>query len=307
MWFRVSGRAVALAAVLILQCVSSTAYAYCRSRTCSLGKSKEEAEVECKHEDGCVSEGTRLHWANPCLRYSVQIDGSPLSGLDADQVAELVAQVFAEWKSAECPGGGNPHFDASFQGFVACHEQETVCAGAKGNVDVIMFHDDAWPYAPNELGITTPSAGLETGVINDADIEINAPAIVGMLELFPVLSHEVGHYLGLAHSNVPGTLMQEFYSSVGLTDDDVAGICAIYPPSAFPLSCGTSAPAHDTCADPEPLEECSIGIMRHPASEGCSVARVGVKRPANSLFAFGTALGFAWLLLRRRKSLVPSR
>ena len=307
MWFRDSGRVLTLALVLIAQCVASTAHAYCRSRTCALGKTKEEAQVECKHEDSCISEGKPLHWASPCLRYAVQLDGSPLSGLDADQVAELVAQAFSLWKSAECPGGGNPHFDASFQGFVTCHEQETVCAGAQGNVSVVMFHDNAWPYALNELGITTPSAGTESGVIHDADIEINAPALVtDMFELFPVLSHEVGHYLGLTHSNAPGALMSGTYGEIamsrGLTPDDVAGICAIYPPSNVALSCKTTAPAHDACAEPEPLEKCSLGTVRHSANEGCSVAGAGSQRPATSFFAFGTALGLAWLFRRRREA-----
>ncbi|HVR20168.1 MAG TPA: matrixin family metalloprotease [Polyangiaceae bacterium] len=310
---RVSSRVLALAVVLTAQWVSSTAHAYCRSRTCSLDKTKDEAEVECKHDAAtrCISEGKELHWPSSCLRYAVQLDGSPLSGLDADQVAELVAQSFALWKTAECPGGGNPRFDASFQGFVTCHEHETVCDTASGNVNVIMFHDDAWPYGSNELGITKPSAGTKTGLMNDADVEINArPIVTGMLELFPVLSHELGHYLGLTHSTAPNALMSESYSSFAmsgglLTADDVAGICAIYPPSGVPLSCKTTAPARDTCAlpgpDPEPPEKCSLGTVSYPANDGCSVARVGVQRPATPLFAFGTALGLAWLVRRRRR------
>ena len=201
-------------------------------------------------------------------------------------------------------GGGNPRFDANFQGFVACHQQETVCAGARGNVSVVMFHDDAWPYDPNELGITTPSAGIESGVLNDADIELNAAGIVNMFELFPVLSHEVGHYLGLTHSNAPGALMSETYAEIamsgGLTADDVAGICAIYPPSGVPLSCQPTTPAHDACADAEPLENCSLGTVRHSSNEGCSVARVGARPGRTSLLVLGMALGFARLFRRRR-------
>jgi hypothetical protein len=297
----------ALAAALAVGSFSSTAHAYCRSRTCSLGKTPEQAEAECPYEDGCINQGARLHWSSRCLRYAVQVDGSALRGVDGDQLADLVAQAFELWKSVECPEGGNPRFEAGFQGFVTCHERESVCAGPSGNVNVVMFHDEAWPYAPNALGITTPTAGLETGVINDADIELNAQAIVDPVDIFPVLAHEVGHFLGLDHSNASGALMSEFFINLGtsgelLTDDDVAGICAIYPPGAA-LSCNTPDPARDECANPDPetLENCSLGVPRHEESGGCSVGRVGSQRPGTPLVAFGAVLGLVALLRRRAR------
>lgn len=304
-WKRVSRGGVALAAVLFVECVSSTAHAYCRSRTCSLGKTEDQANEQCKHaEDGCISEGKALHWTSPCLRYAVQLDGSPLRGLDADQVAELVEQAFALWKTAECPGGGNPRFEAGFQGFVSCHEHETVCAGASGNVSVVMFHDEVWPYASNALGITTPAAGLDTGVINDADIELNAQVLFDSTDVFPVLAHEVGHFLGLTHSNVEGALMSRYDMSIGLsgellTADDIAGICDIYPPSEKALSCTPLDPARDACENPEPLEECRIGVVRY-TTEGCTVSHSGKGRSATPLAALAT-LVFVWLSRRRAR------
>jgi hypothetical protein len=309
MWCkRASVGAVALAAALGVESFSSRADAYCPSRTCSLGKTDDQAELECTWADGCMSEGKRLHWSSRCLRYAVQVDGSPLRGLDGDQAAELVAQAFALWKSAECPGGGNPRFEAGFQGFVTCHEQESVCAGASGNVNVVMFHDEAWPYDSGALGITTPTAGLETGVINDADIELNAQALADPSSVFRVLAHEVGHFLGLGHSNAAEALMSEYFESIGtsgelLTADDAAGICALYPPGAE-LSCNTPAPARYECANPDPdeLEKCSLSVPRHTKDDGCSVGRVGPKRPAAPLVAFGVVLGLVSLLRRRARN-----
>jgi hypothetical protein len=88
------------------------------------------------------------------------------------------------------------------------------------------------------------------------------------------VTHEAGHYLGLAHSNDPTSVMSQFYSSAHaeLADDDRAGICAAYPQAGAP-----------TCGEPEPL----FGFSRycgganpttapetvlHPGSGGCSVA-----------------------------------
>lgn len=307
-WSALSGRAfVALAFGVASLAATTRASAYCRTMSCSLGKTDQEEAVECERENGCISEGKPLHWQSPCLRYAVQVDGSPLSELDADQVAALVEQAFSLWQTVECPGGGTPRFDASFQGYVACNQQETVCAGPNGNVNVVTFHDDGWPYDPNELGITTPAAGIESGLIHDADIEINSPKIAGPLEtfeLFPVLAHEIGHFLGLAHTSASGALMLDRYmtpvaSGELLTADDIAGICAIYPPSTTPLTCAERAPAYDACKNPDPLEQCSLGAKRHSSGSGCSVARIGNEGPGRTLLVLGSGMSFLPIVRRR--------
>ena len=62
-------------------------------------------------------------------------------------------------------------------------------------------------------------------------------------DLPSILTHEVGHFLGMAHSTEPCTVggddcptMNPFYTTGSdayrsLEADDVAGICAVYPPS----------------------------------------------------------------------------
>src|SRR5437764_6785399 len=49
------------------------------------------------------------------------------------------------------------------------------------------------------------------------------------IDLFSVALYEGGHALGLGHSDRPGAVMYPYYHlATGLTDDDIAGIIALY-------------------------------------------------------------------------------
>jgi MYXO-CTERM domain-containing protein len=98
--------------------------------------------------------------------------------------------------------------------------------------------------------------GVDDGRIFSAVMEINShaqrfstsvPPAPGEISLEAVVTHEAGHFLGLAHSGDMSAVMYAFYQpgAITLTDDDAAGICAVYPPSPSGCSCGV-IPAAET-------------------------------------------------------------
>jgi MYXO-CTERM domain-containing protein len=296
-------------AALVALTVALPAGAYCRTMSCELGEDPNDPCERDEHD--CVTEGKPLHWPSPCIDYAVQVDGSPKTGLDGDQVAKLVEQAFTLWQSVECPGGGNPRFQARLQGFVSCGHRESVCGGVESNVNTFMFYDGDWPSHPREMALTTPAGGIESGRLLDADVEINAAHFdfddasdPSASALFYVIAHEVGHFLGLAHSDVTGALMVDGYSSLSfsggmLSADDIAAICEAYPPGA-PLTCAEpDLPAYDACRLPARGSEpdCRIASGSQP-SGGCSISAAKQVSSPGALW-----LGVAGLILglvRRR-------
>lgn len=302
--------------LLALLSAPSSAHGYCRTKSCELGEEKRVADGgdECpRDEQQCVTQSNALHWPGPCLTYAVQKDGSARAGLDAVAFQQAIADAFAAWEGVPCPGGGTPRFRAQFQGFVSCARHEAVCGDTTQNVNVMMFHDDAWPGTGRELGLTTPTGGVSSGLLVDADLELNSAGFdfslggvrPGSINLSDVLAHEIGHFLGLSHSDVDGALMFENYAGVTLsaelfTADDIAAICSVYPPGA-PLDCAEpAAPAYDECqVVPGDQPECVLQSMTHDRDDGgCSVARA---RPSsNALLLSALLLGLAFQGRRRR-------
>src|SRR5262249_43161433 len=131
-----------------------------------------------------------------------------------------------------------------------------------GNANIILYHDDLWPYegTNNTLALTTVTYNLDTGEIYDADMELNSADndfTVGDtnvdFDLLSIVPHETGHFLGLAHSHESTATMWPSYDPPTtnlrhISADDIAGICAIYPPGSD-RTCCDATPRHGFSPD----------------------------------------------------------
>jgi hypothetical protein len=222
--------------------------AFCRTTTC---------ETCVDPETKCPSGGPPLIWPRSCLSYSLQVDAS--AKVDLDTATAIADRAFGAWQDVRCPGtDAHPSIVASDSyGPVFCARHEY--SQTQGNANVIVFRDDVWPYdmVRNALALTTVTYNRLTGDIYDADMEINGLADLTTAEaispdrfdLASIMTHEAGHFLGLAHSTEDAATMRPEYPNRAalrrldadalrsLDADDIAGICAIYPPDREAPAC----------------------------------------------------------------------
>jgi hypothetical protein len=228
-------------------------------------------------QNGCKVGGVPLAWVpGSDVTFAADSESAALSGLSADDAALAVELAALAWGTATCAEGAQPS--------VTLRPVD----GGRAKVRV-KFRWDSWPYPPRAL------AGTHTkfdhlGNFTEATVEVNTfgydfslNPTTGEADLVGVLAHEFGHAIGLDHSRIQGATMVEVSSPfwterlATLEQDDVDGLCSVYPP-------GAKAPD-----SPEP--------------GGCSMSggRVTYLASAPSAFA-GLLLAGSFLLAMRRNA-----
>jgi hypothetical protein len=276
------------------------AYGFCRKTTCK--------DCPLDPETGCTRGGQPLLWPGACVSYSLARYASVQ--VSVDTARDVVARAFDAWQSVSCPGTGEPPSIAASDeyGQTGCTLAEYSRTGA--NANVVLFRDTEWPYVDSEdaLGLTTVSFDSVTGQIYDADIEVNSTEPLSTTDevvpehndLLSILTHEVGHFLGLAHSRDPNAVMRPVYDRGTASlrvpnEDDIAGICSIYPPNRRALPCNFNPKGGFA-------SECPLGVYKG----GCAVCRQSTTaaRPVSffSLLAAGFAFAFAFRRVKKRRS-----
>jgi MYXO-CTERM domain-containing protein len=281
-------RAALLAAALL---APASAEAFCRTWSCDPAKGSCPPD---KDNPACVGGDPAknhkpLYWPQRCIGFSLNDKASAKLDSNPDRARAKFARIadlsFATWQKADCGQGKRPSLSFYDLGFVSCDRQEfngynpdnADRPTAQGNTNLIVFRDK-WPAAyassGNTLALTTLTFNVQSGEIYDADIEINGEIalttsdVTVINDLQSILTHEIGHFLGIAHSPDPTATMFSIYepgslSMRDLAPDDINAVCSIYKPERAGLPACDPTPRHgysDRCAVPA------------PAPDGCSTS-----------------------------------
>ncbi len=279
------------------------AAAYCRLVTCARDGSEGSHCDDGVSPDNDACAGIKLRWPTACTSYSVLANSSKRVSFELAHNA--LVSSFEAWTSTTCEHGKVALAAFDF-GTVTCDQREF--NQTAGNANVLMFFDDGLPDAEHmatsdAIARTWVTYDPDTGEILDADIEVDSQNYrftdggddPSAFDLQSVLTHEVGHFLGMAHSPDPNATMRPSYApSAGardgnelrhLTSDDERGICAAYPPGpdAPPASCS--------------------GIQKHGFSPDCGVDQTAscALAPGAHGAALHWALGLACVAALRRR------
>jgi hypothetical protein len=302
---RARSRALSAVAWIVAIAVPRAAGAYCQSAACpSSGPGVSTQGTLCNPPEPGVDCGVPLQWRQPCVSFDIQQDAS--SQVPYVAAHEALTQAFNAWMGVSC-GGGDPPTAPSIQvfdyGAVPCDQVQYNQHG--GNANVLLFRDSVWPHdtgggGVDTLALTTVTYDVDKGDIYDADIEVNTadntftttdtPGMTDV-DLLSVLTHETGHFLGLAHSQDDTATMFASYvmgttSIRMLGPDDQAAICASYPVGRSATGACSGLPRHGwapVCL----AEQTYVRCAATPAPPGPGGRGDGVMGGALALGALG--------------------
>jgi hypothetical protein len=239
---------ILLAVVLVAVGFIPEATAFKRTQTCD-----STGTLACDPGE----EPKPIEWPIRCIHYRINEQGSDDFPADpgsdfSSELRQIVRDSFGVWNDVNCSD-----FQMVDNGLTFVDDAEYLQSSPDENQNVIVWKDDRWPYQnTGAFAITSVTFNPRTGIIADADIEVNSDTWTYAhldssqtgnssmtVDLQNTLTHEVGHFLGLDHppnaseATMFGTAPAGEIKKRSLEQDDIDGICAIYEAGSPPAAC----------------------------------------------------------------------
>ncbi|MCB9547939.1 MAG: matrixin family metalloprotease [Myxococcales bacterium] len=239
-----------------------------------------------------TASGVPIEWTTNCISYYLNEIGS--EDVAIDKVEAAIIDSFGAWEAPDCSDLNLTYAGRTNDASAGYRRSGT-------NRNVVVWRDDegSWVHQSSIIAVTTVTFCTEAGsgcpfvgAILDADIELNGegfrftdtPVLAATrFDIRNTVTHEAGHFFGLDHSaNTQATMFASAppgeRSKATLHEDDVEGICSIYPRRADGEVCIATAGS----AAGDDVEACSQTPGRGPGAPAFAglLALMGIARVA---------------------------
>ena len=193
---------------------------------------------------------TGFSWSRPV---PYQVNTSSSQELGRDTTLDVVAASYAMWRDPSCSD-----FQYTYEG----ETENDYRTGDQINTLVWRYDGSRFPRelgGASTIGVTLSSAYANRAI--DGDIVFNGidhTWVVGAnrfgeVDAQSIITHEIGHQLGLDHSPFQSATMYAAYlggnGARSISNDDISGVCALYP-SGEQVECSSDddCPGNQVCS-----------------------------------------------------------